>query len=133
MLKISYRDLLSTGQELTDLLINAAQKLKLYQFPMYQGLKNTLINDSIGFWTNNYIQILHCCSCHWITVCTIGCQPGEVYVYDSLYKDADNGTKHKVEKVFGSPIKFNLPDVQEQEGVKDCGLFAITFATSPVA
>ena len=53
-LKFSDRDLLSTGQELTDLLINAAQKLILHQFPMYQGLKNTLIKDSIGFWTNNY-------------------------------------------------------------------------------
>ena len=53
-----------------------------------------------------------------------------MYVYDSLYRDVDDGTQRKVEKVFGSPVKFNLPDVQKQEGVTDCGLFAIAFATS---
>ena len=130
VLKFSDRDTISTGQELTDVHINAAQKLILYQFPVFQGLKNTLIIDSIGFWTNNYLQILHCRSCHWITVSTIGCQPNEVNVYDSLYTNVDDGTKRQVEKVFRSSVKFNLPSVQKQVGMTDCGLFAIAFATS---
>ena len=81
-IKVSDRDQLLMGEELTDIHVNAAQKLILHQFPSYQGLKNTLVSDSLGFWTNNYIQIVHSCSCHWITVNSIGCQPGEVDIYD---------------------------------------------------
>ena len=51
-------------------------------------------------------------------------------VYDLLYTNVDDGTKRKVEKVFGSCVKFNLTIVQKQVGVTDCGLFAIAFATS---
>ena len=39
-LKMSDRALLLMGKELTDLHINAAQKLIMHQFPSYQGLKN---------------------------------------------------------------------------------------------
>ena len=57
-LKVSDRDQLLMGEELTDIHVNVAQKLILHQFPSYQGLKNTLVSDySLGFWTNNYIQI----------------------------------------------------------------------------
>ena len=129
-LKVSDRDQLLMGEELTDIHVNAAQKLILHQFPSYQGLKNTLVRDSLGFWTNNYIQIVHSCSCHWITVSSIGCQPGEVDIYDSLYRDIDDATIRRIEKVFGSSITFNLPDVQKQVGFTDCGLFAIAFATN---
>ena len=130
-LKVSDRDQLLMGEELTDIHVNVAQKLILHQFPSYQGLKNTLVSDySLGFWTNNYIQIVHCRSCHWITVSSIGCQPGKVDIYDSLYQDIDNATRCKIEKVFGSSITFNLPDVQKQVGFTDCGLFAIAFATN---
>ena len=51
-LKVSDRDQLLMGEELTDIHVNAAQKLILHQFPSYQGLKNTLVRDSLGFWTN---------------------------------------------------------------------------------
>ena len=48
------------GEELTDIYVNVAQKLILDQFPSYQGLQNTLVSDySLGFWTKNYIQIVH--------------------------------------------------------------------------
>ena len=129
-LKVSDRDQLLMGEELTDIHVNAAQKLILHQFPSYQGLKSTLVRDSLGFWTNNYIQIVHSRSCHWITVSSIGCQPGEVDIYDSLYRDIDDATRRRIEKVFGSSITFNLPDVQKQVGFADCGLFAIAFATN---
>ena len=88
-LKVFDRALLLTGKELTDMHINTAQKLLLYQFPSYQGLHNTLVRRHIGFWVNNYIQIWHCHQCHWITVSSIECKTGEVNVYDSLYSDLD--------------------------------------------
>lgn len=130
-LKVSDRALLLTGKELTDMHINAAHKLLLYQFPSYQGLHNTLVQH-IGFWVNNYIQIWHCCQCHWITLSTIGCKTGEVNIYDSLYSDMEEVTKCKVQRVFGSTgiTMINFPNVQKQVGLKDCGSFAIAFATS---
>ena len=42
---------------------------------------------------------MHCSSCHWITVSSIGYLAGEVTVYNSLYTDIDEATKHKIEKV----------------------------------
>ena len=130
-LKISDRALLLTKEELTDMHVNAAQKLLLYQFPTYQGLQNTLVQHCIGFWVNNYIQIWHCRQCHWITVSSIGCKTGEVNVYDSLYSDLDEVTKCKTESVFGSAsINVHFANVQKQEGLVDCGPFAIAFATS---
>ena len=129
-LKMSDKTLLLSGKELKDVHINVAQKLLLYQFPTHQGLHNTLLQQCIGFWVNNYIQILHCHQCHWITVSTIGCKDGEVNVYDSLYSDLDEVTKRKLMRVFGlSKITVHFPNVQKQIGLVDCGLFAIAFAT----
>lgn len=80
---------------------------------------------------DNYIQILHCRGCHWITACTIGCPEGVVNIYDSLYTHIDVDTKTSIRKVFSesSSITFALPNVQRQKGTHDCGLFALTFAT----
>jgi len=36
----------------------------------------------------------------------------------------------KIEKLFGSQIKFNMADVQKQVGFADCGVFAVAFATT---
>ncbi len=44
----------------------------------------------------------------------------------------DNGTRIDIQKTFPSvnlANKLKIPHVQRQEGVKDCGLFAIAFAT----
>ena len=50
-------------------------------------------------------------------------------VYDSLYDRVDDATKNKIEKTFGSKVKFIVPTVQKQQEYKDCGLFSITYAT----
>ena len=80
--------------------------------------------------TDMYLQILHCHGNHWIVFSTIGCKPGDVYVYDSLYTTIDNDTEAIIQKTFGlKDIRISLPTVQRQVGVKDCGLFAVAFAT----
>ena len=112
--------LLLENHELDDKHINASQKLLLHQFSSFQGLKNSLVQDHIGFWASNYIQIFHCRSCHWITAST-RCQSGTVNIYDFLYKDIYGVTENKIE-VFDSAIKFQLPKVQVQEGLTECGL-----------
>ena len=46
---------------------------------------------------------------------SIGCTPGEINVYDSLYSDLDETTEYKVKRVFGLPeIAVHFPNVQEQ-------------------
>ena len=74
----------------------------IVQFPLLKGLRSTLIQYHLGCWTNNYLQIVHCRSSHWIVVSSIGCQHGEVKVYDSLYDRVDDATKRKIEKTFAS-------------------------------
>ena len=66
-------------------------------------------------WIDNYVQILHCRGCHWITLSTIGCQEGMVNVYDSMFTDVDDETQKAIRKVFNeSSISFSLPKVQRQ-------------------
>uniref|UniRef100_A0A1X7UR07 Ubiquitin-like protease family profile domain-containing protein n=1 Tax=Amphimedon queenslandica TaxID=400682 RepID=A0A1X7UR07_AMPQE len=60
------------------------------QFPSIQGFSGTQKPKILNAWTDNYIQILHSRTNHWITISTIGCKSGEVCVYDSLYSDTDN-------------------------------------------
>ena len=81
--------------KLDDNIIAAAQKLLLSKFSSLNGLRSTLTQDHIGVWVNNYVQIFHCHSNHWITVSTIGCHPGEIKVYDSFYDDVDVTTKNR--------------------------------------
>ena len=118
------------SHELDDKIIGAAQKLLLSKFPSLNGLRSTLLQDHIRVWVNNYVQIFHCRSNHWITVSTIGCQPGEIKVYDSLYDDVDVTTKNKLEKTFASNLRYITPRLQKQKGTIDCGLFAVAFATN---
>ena len=128
VLRLSDKAVLLNG-ELNDKLINAAQKLLLQKFPSLKGLRSTLVQDHIGFWVDNYLQVVHSRSNHWITVVTIGCQHGKVKVYDSLYNEVDTATKNKLEKTFACKLQYIVPRVQKQQGVKDCGLFAVAFAT----
>ena len=86
--------------------INAVQKMLIAQFPSLIGLQSKLIQYHLGCWTDNYLQIVHCRNSHWILASSIGCQRGEVKVYDSLYDRVDDATKKKMEKTFGSKVKF---------------------------
>ncbi len=85
----------------------------------------------MGKWLENYVQVYHCRNNHWITVTTVGCKEGEINVYDSLYTTLDSATKTKIEKTFpNSNIDILLPPAQKQDGVKDCGLFALALLHS---
>ena len=128
-LKSSDKLMLLKGNEINDRVINAVQKMLIAQFPLLKGLRSTLIQYHLGCWTDNYLQIVHSRNSHWILVSSIGCQRGEVKVYDSLYDRVDDATKKKIEKTFGSKVKFVVRIVQKQQGYKDCGLFSLAFAT----
>ena len=63
------------------------------KFPALTGFKLTFKLQVIGKWMDSCVQILHCRSCHWITVSTIGCQEEVVNIYDSMFTDVDDETQ----------------------------------------
>lgn len=130
ILRVSDRDAVLMGHELNDKHIDLYQKLLKKQFPYMMGLSSPLKVSVMRSWVEYYAQIYHCRNNHWIVASTFGCKDGVVNVYDSLYTDIDSTTKCQIEDVFpDSDISIILPSVQKQNGVKDCGLFAIAFAT----
>ena len=48
------------------------------------------------------LQIPHIRANHWIVASTIGCEPGEVRLFDSLYKSIDTETMELVSLCFGN-------------------------------
>ena len=80
------REILVNGEWLTDDLIDATQSLIKRQFPHVCGLQNVALGRVLSFNINSdreFIQILHLGHGHWVTVSTIGCWDGEIFVYDS--------------------------------------------------
>ena len=51
-------------------------------------------------------------------------------IYDSSYDNIDAGTQGIIYDMFGSEALLENVKVHKQQGVKDCGLFAIAFATA---
>ena len=71
---------------LSDLHIDAAQKLLKKQYSHADGLQNPVLGSRLMFsvMSSEGIQIINNQK-YWMCVSTIGCQPGHVNVYDSLY------------------------------------------------
>ena len=125
--------LIVMGDRLTDREINHSQKILKLQFPELNGLRLTLCQETPSNEpTQNWLQIIHCHQReHWITATTIGCNDGMVKVYDSVYRHLDESTKKTLYQVFPNDTKMKVVGTtQKQTGGKDCGIFAIAFATS---
>ena len=77
-----------------------------------------------------FVQILHTGSNHWVCVSAIGCLPGHVNLYDSLYHDA---ISQEVEDqtndlLSGRLASLQFVSVQQQTNGSDFGVFAIAIA-----
>lgn len=124
------------GQELTDLEINFAQRLLREQFHHINGLQSTLLQEKNvkGISSKNRLQIIFCKERkHWVVATNINCIHGEVKVYDSLFQHLDQTSLKCIEKMFEqddvSP-RIRMSQCRKQKGSKDCGLYAIAFATA---
>lgn len=127
--------ILKRDWKLNDTIINCAQGVLQKQFPLINGFYSTLTLSTMkppaNQWIENFVQICHCRSNHWITLSTIGCQFGEIRVYDSLYDDVDENTVSTFKRLFNQDkLSVILASVQRQNGINDCGLFSIANATS---
>ena len=79
------------------------------------------------------LQIMHCATWHhWIVTTTIGSKENEIIVFDSIFCNVDEETKKLICHLFQYPStkKIRVIKSQKQKGAKDCGLFAIAFATA---
>ena len=127
------------GQDLSDIEINLAQELLKTQHPGLNGLRSTLFQERREVIAENNpvnnVQIVHCHERHhWITVTTVNCKPGEVKAFDSLFTYCDKETTRTIHNLFGTTNSpkphITMGRCQKQKGEKDCGLFAIAFATA---
>ena len=103
------------GEKLSNLHINAAQKILKIQFPAINGLESTLYQmkekDLTEDSTRNKLQIVHCAERHhWIVTSNIGCEEkNTVKVYDSIFYSVDTETRKIIINLFQtSDIKIDI-------------------------
>ena len=126
------------GEKLTDIEIDLAQRILKSQFPNINGLRSTLLQckpctaaDQIN---ENKLQIVFCKDrSHWILATTIGCEAGEVKVYDSIFSSLDKESLRTIMNLFSSENnkpRVRLSPSQRQKGSNDCGIFSIAVAVA---
>ena len=120
---------------LSDLEVNGAQALLNQQYPTCEGLEDTCLSHQSQFSVQGgeFLQIYNVNGNHWVLFSTIGCVPGKVKVFDSLYRHLHVETCSAIAGLLCSPleeIQVEMPRTQRQTNGSDCGLFAIAFATS---
>ena len=130
------KEMIRTGQCLTDNHMNFIEALIQEQFPAIRGLVNTLKASKPCAHTtlqSEGLQVLFCRGSHWIVASTMGCPPNNVHIYDSVYRDIDATTKATLAHLLGVPnivLRINMGQVMQQMGGKDCGIFAAAVLTS---
>ena len=82
--------------------------------------------------SGEFIQILHTGSDHWVCISSIGCLPGKVHLFDSLFHDVTNQEieEQTNDLLGGNLVELNFVPVQQQTNDSDCGVFVIAFAVS---
>ena len=114
--------------------ITAAQQLLKNQYPFIDGLQNPLLGSKLAFdvMTTEGVQIVNHRS-HWTCLSTVGCQAGEVKVYDSLHARLSARARKQACSMLNTTeamLTLKMQKVQIQSGGADCGVFAIAFAMS---
>ena len=120
--------ILEGGGQLSDRHINYAQTLLQKQFPLVQGLGNTLLQSRKPLQAiKQGLQILHDRGNHWLVASNIGCPENTINLYDSVFSNVSDGTWKVIQNLFQATnsTAISMVDMQKQTGGNDCGLFAI--------
>jgi hypothetical protein len=133
---------LMNGEPLSDEHIHFFQQLMKIDFPELDGLQSVLLEKTQGFAPvqQDAIQIHHVGN-HWVTSSSLG---SKVTVYDSNFvgKALSKPLTHQLTCLYklkiqndkdehnhsSNTLRVEVPYVQQQEGITDCGLFAIAYA-----
>ncbi|PIK60425.1 hypothetical protein BSL78_02661 [Apostichopus japonicus] len=128
--------ILNRKECLTDTVIEAGQILLKKQFSYICGLQPPCLSQSpYGFdvQPGEFVQIIHL-HFHWLTLSTIGCQPSEINVYDSMqsnnYSQVLKKTAASLMLSKENQIKFNIINVTQQKDGTSCGVYALAFASA---
>ena len=132
VLKLTEKNIITSGEKLTDLHVDFAQKLMKKQFRLLKGLRSTLLQsrEEPKQDCSCMIQVIHCRCNHWIVASSIGCDRGIAKVYDSAYSNIDSATEDVVKSIFGHGKGINLANTQRQVNGNDCGVYAIAVTTT---
>ena len=121
---------------LTEDHIGAALQLLKKQCPKMCGLQNPVLGAVLQFAVASgpFVQILDDSDLHWVTVATPPSQmAADVILYNSLNDRVNTHCKKQIASLPSrTPISVRcvVDTSQRQSEVTDCGLFAITAATS---
>ena len=81
----------------------------------------------------NFVQVLHVGQNHWPCLSNKFCDDNEVELFDSYVNDFPDKSIIQQACVIlcleGRNICLHIVDTQQQVGSKDCGLFALAYAT----
>ena len=100
--------------------------------PLIEGFQRTTLGPCRNFSiiTSEFVQILHTGSFHWVCISPIGCLPGEVRLYNSIYHDTIEMEVHdQVENMTADSFTgITSVPVQQQRNGSDYGIFTIALA-----
>ena len=92
-------------------IVQAAQVLLQGVNPLLEGLQRPTLGRVRNFdvVSGEFLQILHSGSDHWVCVSSIGCLPGKVHLYDSLFHDV---ISQEIEEQTNDLLGGNLIELQ---------------------
>ena len=145
-LKMHDKYLIQGGYWINDRIIVAASKLMRKVNSEVNGLNDLALAEKYGYVitadNERFVQIINVRKVHWITLSNIQSDLDQVFIYDSLMSLNVRGEDKisfpiNVEQTACQLLRPNwnylemcVVDVQQQQGGKDCGLFAILFAVA---
>ena len=127
--------LINNEKMLTDTSINCARNILHEAFPNVAGLEDRTLGPKLNFSVHKeeFVQILHTGSPHWLCVSNFGCKKGEINYFDSLYGGViANHVQKQIAKMLqedSDHLTVHVKPVQQQTNTVDCGVFAIAFPT----
>ena len=103
--------------------------------PLMEGFQIPTLGPVRNFtrMIGEFIPILHTGSQHWVCVSSLGCLPGMVNLYDSLFHDIiETEVEEQVKRMMvGAYIGLENVSVWQQNNGSDCGVLTIAFVLNP--
>ena len=93
----THQQILKSSRWVDDLLITASQNLLHQQHPEVGSLQPPVLATQLAMEPQGgvFIQIVNIKN-HWITLSTVGCQPGHINIYDSLHMSDPKAVKELI-------------------------------------
>ena len=126
------RKIIQSGEWLNDRHTTAAQTLIQQDHPHIDGLQCPLLGTKLQFQVqkSGSMQILNYRG-HWGCITTLGCIPGHVKVFDSMYTSPAPALVIQIcvlLRTKESKLSIEMMNIQKQPNGSDCGWYVIANA-----